>query len=419
MRAPSLPEAATARASPTREARPDGVPAVRAGLFPELPVPSLNAVVAPALRSELGLDDAAIGVITSIYLATFALAQLPAGVALDRFGPRRVGPAMMLIAALGAVAFAVGRDALTLSIGRALIGLGVSVALMCGFKANVLYWPIARLPLVNAVMMTFGGLGAAMATRPVQWLLVDLDWRHVFLGLAAVTAAVAFYQLLAAPHYARTGRGRLSEEVRGLVGVLRTPLFWRAGLAPCFSLGIWVCYASFWAAGWLRDVAHLDEPSVGVALFILSLAIVPGYFFSGMIVDMLARRSVRGGKVLLAYGAVFLAVHLAVAANLAGIPTLLWFVYVASGGTLVVCYALVTRAFATELAGRVNTTLNLVCMLIAFVMQAAIGPALAWMEAHHGLARAEAHQVVVLALLAMQTAAWVWFAASRDARNLA
>lgn len=60
---------------------------------------SLNAVVAPALCSELGLDDAAIGIITSIYLATFALAQLPAGVALDRFGPRRVGPAMLSIAA--------------------------------------------------------------------------------------------------------------------------------------------------------------------------------------------------------------------------------------------------------------------------------------------------------------------------------
>ena len=379
---------------------------------------SLNAVVVPALRSELGLDDAAIGVITSIYLATFALAQLPAGVALDRFGPRRVGPAMLLIAALGAVVFAVGHDALTLSIGRALIGLGVSVALMCGFKANVLYWPINRLPLVNAVMMTFGGLGAAMATRPVQWLLVDHDWRYVFLGLAAITAAVAFYQAVATPRYTRTGSGRLAEEVRGLAIVLCTPLFWRAALAPAVSLGIWVCYTSFWAAGWLRDVAHLDEPAVGVALFALSLAIVPGYFLSGMLVDVLQRRGVQGGKVLLAYGVIFLAIHLAVAANLAGHPTILWFVYVASGGTLVVSYALITRAFAPVLAGRVNTTFNLICMLIAFIVQAAIGPALAWMEHRHGLARAEAHQVVILMLLALQATTWVWYAASRDARNL-
>ena len=100
---------------------------------------SLNAVVAPALRGELGLDDAAIGLVTSMYLAAFTLAQLPAGVALDRFGPRRVAPVMLLVTALGSVIFALGDGVFVLSVGRALIGLGLSVALMCGFKANVLY----------------------------------------------------------------------------------------------------------------------------------------------------------------------------------------------------------------------------------------------------------------------------------------
>ena len=380
---------------------------------------SLNAVVAPALQSELGLGEAAIGIVTSMYLAAFVVAQLPAGVALDRFGPRRVAPLMLMATAAGAVIFALGRDAVTLSIGRALIGLGLSVALMSGFKANVLYWPIGRLPLANAFMMTFGGLGAAMATRPVQWLLADYDWRHIFLGLAVITAAVALYQILAAPAFDRGGKGRLSDELHGLLGVLKRPLFWRAGLAPTFSLGVWVCYASFWAAGWLRDVAHLDEPSVGVALFTLSIAIIPGYFFSGMIVDLLQRRGVRGGHVLLAYGVLFLAIHIPVALNVTAAPKLLWFVYIMFGGLPVVCYALVTRAFAPELAGRVNTTLNLVCMAIAFLVQAAIGPALVWMEAAHGLPRAQAHQVVTFALLAMQAIAWAWFALSRDARELA
>ena len=90
----------------------------------------------------------------------------------------------------------------------------------------------------------------------------------------------------------------------------------------------------------------------------------------------------------------------------------------AFGGMPVVCYALVTRAFAPELAGRVNTTLNLICMLIAFVVQATIGPALAWMEAAQGLSRAGAHQIVTVALLAIQAAIWLWFAASREARDL-
>ncbi len=79
-------------------------------------------MVAPALQSELGLGEAAIGVVTSMYLAAFVVAQLPAGVALDRFGPRRVAPVMLLATAVGAVVFAFGQDVVTLSIGRALIG---------------------------------------------------------------------------------------------------------------------------------------------------------------------------------------------------------------------------------------------------------------------------------------------------------
>ena len=145
---------------------------------------------------------------------------------------------------------------------------------------------------------------------------------------------------------------------------------------------------------------------------------MPGYFFSGVIVDLLHKRGIRGGRVLLVYGMLFLAIHIPIALNVTAAPKLLWFAYVMFGGMPVVCYALVTRAFAPELAGRVNTTLNLVCMLIAFVLQASIGPALAWMEATQGLPRAQAHQIVTLAVLVMQAALWLWFASSRDARDL-
>ncbi|WP_439611945.1 hypothetical protein, partial [Reyranella sp.] len=134
--------------------------------------------------------------------------------------------------------------------------------------------------------------------------------------------------------------------------------------------------------------------------------------------DLLHRRGVRGGRVLLVYGLLFLAIHVPIALNVTAIPKLLWFTYVMFGGTSVVCYALITRAFAPGLAGRVNTTLNLICMLIAFVVQAAIGPALAWMETTQGLARAEAYQVVTVALLVIQAVAWAWFAMSREARDL-
>ena len=50
---------------------------------------SVNAVVAPALRSELHIDAAELGLLSATYFMAFALCQIPLGVLLDRYGPRR------------------------------------------------------------------------------------------------------------------------------------------------------------------------------------------------------------------------------------------------------------------------------------------------------------------------------------------
>ena len=79
-----------------------------------------------------------------MYLLAFAAFQLPLGVLLDRYGPRRVVAALLCVAAVGALVFGLARDFTTLSIGRALIGLGVSGGLMGAIKAFTLWFPLNR-----------------------------------------------------------------------------------------------------------------------------------------------------------------------------------------------------------------------------------------------------------------------------------
>ena len=86
--------------------------------------------MAPDLVRELGLSASELGLLTAAYLATFALFQIPLGVLLDRYGPRRVQAALVAIGGIGAVLFAFGQNALTLTLARAIIGgLAVSVVL--------------------------------------------------------------------------------------------------------------------------------------------------------------------------------------------------------------------------------------------------------------------------------------------------
>ena len=91
--------------------------------------------------------------LTSAYFAAFAAAQIPLGVLLDRFGPRRVNAALFAIAATGALVYARAQSVEVLALGRALIGLGVCGGLMSGFKANTLYWPPERLVLANGILL--------------------------------------------------------------------------------------------------------------------------------------------------------------------------------------------------------------------------------------------------------------------------
>ena len=58
---------------------------------------TVNAVISPRLTDELGLSAASLGLLTSAYFLAFGAAQIPVGIALDRFGPRRVEAALLQI----------------------------------------------------------------------------------------------------------------------------------------------------------------------------------------------------------------------------------------------------------------------------------------------------------------------------------
>ena len=70
------------------------------GYFVSFIFRTINAVAGPDIAAELDLDAARLGFVTSAYFLAFAVMQLPVGMALDRFGPRRVEASLLLVAAI-------------------------------------------------------------------------------------------------------------------------------------------------------------------------------------------------------------------------------------------------------------------------------------------------------------------------------
>jgi MFS family permease len=367
---------------------------------------TINAVMAAPLATELGLGADDLGLLTSVYFLTFAAAQIPIGILLDRYGPRRVQSVLLVIAAVGSTLFAVSDHFWILLIGRALIGLGVASAMTAGLKALVLWFPGDRVPLLNGLMVMFGALGAVTATLPADLLLDWIGWRELFGLFAVLTAASAVLIYLIVPEATPAATGAISV---GLRKVYADPRFWR--LAPLSASCIGTAWAlqGLWAAQWLKDVEGLDRAGVVFHLFAMAVALSLGAILLGVAADRLRRRGV-GPEVLLGLvAALFIATQFALILRLPLPSYLQWAVVAAVGAATVLSFAILAEYFPKQLAGRANGALNLFHIAAAFVVQYATGVVLQHWTPQAGHYPEIAYQTAFALNLALQVVAWIWF----------
>ena len=224
------------------------------------------------------------GLLASVYFMVFAGAQIPIGVLLDRFGPRRVQSVLLVLAAGGASLYGTATGFSELLAGRALIGLGVADSLMAGMKAIVLWFPKERVALVNGLMIMLGALGAVTATAPTEWLLSFLGWRDLFEVLTIASVATASFVYFAVPERETAYKNStISENLLTLRSVFSDPRFIRVAPLSATCIGSSWVLQSLWAAPWLADVEGLGRQGVADQLFIMALGISLGALLLGML----------------------------------------------------------------------------------------------------------------------------------------
>ena len=158
-----------------------------AGYFLSYVYRAVNAVLGTAARSEFSLSAGDLGLLTGAYFFACGLFQVPLGLLLDRFGPRRTDALLLLVAAAGAALFVSAHSFAGLFLGRALIGIGVSAALMACFQAFVLWYPAERIGTMIAVAYAAGAVGAMTVSVPFEYALRVTDWRTIFWVFIAAT----------------------------------------------------------------------------------------------------------------------------------------------------------------------------------------------------------------------------------------
>lgn len=372
---------------------------------------TVNSIIAPNLVADTGIDAAGLGLLTSAFFLAFAVAQLPLGMLLDRFGPRRVEAALLICAAAGCLLFAVGESAGVLTVGRALIGFGASACLMAGFKAFVLWFPTTRLPLMNGLLLAVGGSGALVATAPVEWLLNFVDWRLLFVAMGLATLAVAGALVTVVPaHRAPVEHASLREQLAGLRLVFRDRLFWRLAPPALAAQGTFLAVQGLWAGPWLRDVGGFDRAGVALHLLALSMAMIVGFLVGGAIVERLARRGIAPARVAVTGMGMFVLVQVGLLLAPPGLALVVWTAFGLFGTAGSLSYAALSQHFHGRLSGRANTALNLLVFVSAFAVQWGLGMLLQYWEnpvTHtYGVT---GYRWGFLALVALQAGGLAWY----------
>lgn len=335
---------------------------------------SVNAVIAPDLMRDVGVGASGLGFLTAAFFLGFAAVQLPLGVMLDRYGAARVQAALLSIAALGAALFAVADSPAALVVARALIGLGCAGGLMAAFKAIVKWYPPQRLSLVNGCYLAVGGLGAIVATRPVEQALAFTDWRGLFvaLALASVASAAAIWALVPRGDAAESPPP-LGTQVREIGVIFRDPLFWRFVPVSILGMGGTLSIQGLWAGPWLGDVAGLDRAAVADGLLVLSVAMTVGFVLTGLVADALRARGVSSLTVMAAGSVVGIVTLAVITLRVDPDGWWHWIVLGLFGQVTAIVYPAQSRHFGPAYAGRAGTANTLLVFSGIFVLQFAMG----------------------------------------------
>lgn len=374
------------------------------------------------LIEEIGLSAADLGLLTSLYFLGFALTQIPAGAALDTWGPRKVNGVLVLVAAVGSVIFALSDTMWGLMLGRFVIGVGVAVCLGAAFQAMALTFPTHRLPMINGAVVALGGLGGAVVGTPLSLVLDVITWRTASFWLAALTVMVSLCLLFGAHDTAplhNRKRPTMGDQLRGTWEIARTRAFWQILLFPSIVAGTFYAVQSLWVKPYLLDVNGLPGATVDGLVSLLGFAAVFGSAASGLV----ARRVERWGISLYHFCGLLLALFVVTEVLiLLDVPlprAFFWISYGFLGGTNALIYAVLVETFPRHTLGRVGTSFNMLVFFLIFLFQNAVGWVVElWEPISVGVYPAQAHIAAWVILLALQTTAGIWYFASKPPKKL-
>lgn len=339
---------------------------------------SVPAVIAPDLRAELDLTAAQLSALPAALFFGSAIMQLPSGVLLDRFGPRRTIAAFLLLTATGVAGFAFAQTSTGLTIALLVTGWGIAPVFM-GIIVLISRWtPRDRLATASALAVGIGGTGMLLSASPFAGATEAIGWRLTLAIVAGIAVLIGLAVVLTvrdrppdAPPVVG-GTETLVDTIRGLAVIFREPKLYALGTISAMTVGSFLTFRALWVGPYLNDTLNAGLIERGHIIFFVSLA----WLVSAVAIGPLDRVfDTRRGIVTI--GALSMALWFAVLAAAGDTTILIVTVTMVllglSSGLSSPIFAHARSLFPDRYVGRVVTAINLFIWGGVFLVQVGTG----------------------------------------------
>jgi MFS family permease len=247
------------------------------------------SVMIDELMRDFAVGAAAVGNLSAFYFYGYAGMQIPVGLLIDRFGPRRLLAVAALGCAAGCVLFALAPTLWILSLGRFLIGATAAFSLVGAMAVAGQWFPPARFALLSGFAMMLGMAGGVFGQAPLRLLVEWLDWQRASLALAGGGVLLALAAVVTVRDKPRPSGG-LREVMAGLVVVGRNRQTWLIAVAGLGTTGPLLGFAGLWGVPFLVLTQGLDRPAAAGVTSLVFIGWGIGAPVLGWLSDRIRRR---------------------------------------------------------------------------------------------------------------------------------
>jgi len=335
------------------------------------------SVMVGDLMRDFDVSGAVLGNLTAFYFYAYAGLQIPVGVMVDRFGPRRMLTAAAVLCAAGSGLFATADSLILAYAGRALIGAGAGVAWIGTLQIAAVRFPARRFALLSGLTLLLGMAGGIGGQTPLAFLIATTGWRPTLLaatGVAALLAVLIWLFARADSPGAGTAGGGKAGAMRGLLSVLASRQSWTCAV---YGAGLAVpvlAFAGLWGVPYMMETYGLSRPAAAFTTTLMLVGWAIGAPAAGWISDHLGRR--RAPMVVSGLAA---AATLAAALYLPGLPLVavrgLLLVHGVFSGAMVLSFATARENNRRHVGATAVGFVNMAVM----AMSAAFQPLIGWL----------------------------------------